>query len=53
MFKIQCEVQSISIAILFFSRASPKAGRELQTELDTRIMNDGGTLSEKQAGGKS
>ena len=25
----------------FFSRSSPKAGRELQTELD-RIMDDGG-----------
>ena len=33
----------------FFSRPSPKAGRELQTELD-RIMDDAGTLIEKSAG---
>ena len=33
----------------FFSRPSPKAGRELQTELD-RITNGGRTLSEKSAG---
>ena len=33
---------------LFFSRPSPKTGRELQTELDRRrIMNGGMTLSEK------
>ena len=36
---------------MFFSRPLPKAGRELQTELNT-IMNNGGTLSEKPAGGK-
>ena len=37
----------------FFSRPLPKAGRELQTELNT-MMNEGGmrTLSEKPAGGK-
>ena len=42
-FKIDC--------IAFFSR--PEAGREIQTELDTRRMMEGGTLSEKPAGGKS
>ena len=36
--------------ILFFSRPSPKAGRELQTVSDTRMMNDGGTLSGAGAG---
>ena len=39
---------------IFFSRPLPKAGRELQTELNTMMKkNDGGTLSEKPAGGKS
>ena len=34
---------------MFFSRPSPKAGRELQTELNTRIMNGGRrTLSEPE-----
>ena len=28
--------------VLFFSRPSPKAGRELQTALDTRIMENNG-----------
>ena len=38
----------------FFSRPLPKAGRELQTELNTIMKNDGGrTLSKKPAGGKS
>ena len=36
---------------MFFSRPSPKAGRELQTELDRRrMMDEGETLSEKSAG---
>ena len=41
--------------IIFFSRPLLKAGRELQTELNTKKKNNGGmmiTLGEKPAGGK-
>ena len=30
------------VIVTFFSRPSPKAGRELQTELDRRRMMEGG-----------
>ena len=35
---------------IFFSRPSPKAGRELQTELDRMMEDEAGTLSKKSAG---
>ena len=35
-------VNCASGIVPFFSRPSPKAGRELQTVFDTRMMKDGG-----------
>ena len=35
----QLDAPDFEIVYEFFSRPSPKAGRELQTELDRRIMN--------------
>ena len=36
------------IRVLFFSRPLPKAGRELQTELNTRMMKNDGPLAKNQ-----
>ena len=47
---IEMSLKPTEYKFSFISRPSPKAGRELQTELDRMMRDDVGTHSEKSAG---